>query len=312
VAVKLGGVTLPSTSEAPLLAGWNFNDTNALATVSHGSGSLDTNNLVSVTSFGGIATNAYNGDEAGQAFAIARGTAPGNNTRYITFQLDMTDRNGLSLSYATRGTTNGFTTQAWSWSTDGISFTPFATISDRNVTTWSRQAVDFTSAGALNGAAEVYIRCTVDGATDTAGNNRFDNVLFHAHATQDLLVYQVTDGQLATVNAGNPLRFDFNVHDPSGIHRGTFNNGRNMAVTIEDFLTDNTDKYSAGDSDADTTIRPRSAPGSMTRPSATTPSAPSTAMARRCGRSPRPCTTWTTTGPMTPRPSPTSSWLPCG
>ncbi len=253
LSLQLGGVDLPSSSEATLMAGWNFNDTEYFIDPAHGSGSLDTNNLLSVTNFAGSTTNAYNGDESGQALSIEQGTAPGNNGRSITFQLEMTDRNSLTLSYATRGTTEGFTDHQWAWSTDGANFTTVETIEGRNVTDWSRQTVDFSGVGALNNAAAVYIRCTLSGASSAQGNNRFDNVLFRSHSTADTLTYEITDGQLAAVNDTNPLRFGFNVHDPSGVQRGTLNNGLNMSASVEGFFTDNTTGYRSDLSDGDTT-----------------------------------------------------------
>ena len=87
-------------------------------------------------SFGGSTLNALNGDAAGGSFSIQGGTENGNNGAYLQFQLDMSGFTGLDISYATRGTSTGFSSQIWSWSTDGVNFTTFETFTGTNVTTF--------------------------------------------------------------------------------------------------------------------------------------------------------------------------------
>lgn len=103
------------------------------------------------------------------------------NGKSIVFKMSTIGYKGLKLNYATRGTSTGFTTQAWSYSTDGTTFTPSSSITGRNVTTFSPQTVDFSTITGLDGLSSVYIKLTVSGASGT-GNNRIDNVEFTATA----------------------------------------------------------------------------------------------------------------------------------
>lgn len=131
-------------------------------------------------SFGGSDLNALNGDAAGGSFSILGGTDNGNNSAYLQFQLDMSGFTGLDISYATRGTSTGFSSQAWSWSTDGVNFTTFETFTGTNNSTFSVKTLATLSA--LDGAATAYLRVTFNGATSSSGNNRLDNMQFNATA----------------------------------------------------------------------------------------------------------------------------------
>ncbi|MGA1266859.1 MAG: MYXO-CTERM sorting domain-containing protein, partial [Phycisphaerales bacterium] len=131
-------------------------------------------------SFGGSDLNALNGDAAGGSFSIQGGTANGNNGAYLQFQLDMSGFTGLDISYATRGTSTGFSSQAWSWSTDGVNFTTFETVTGTNNSTFSVKTLATLSA--VDGAATAFLRVTFDGAASSTGNNRLDNMQFNATA----------------------------------------------------------------------------------------------------------------------------------
>jgi uncharacterized protein (TIGR03382 family) len=131
-------------------------------------------------SFSGSTLNALNGDLAGGSFSIEGGTGNANNGAFLQFQLDMSGFSGLDISYATRGTSSGFTSQAWSWSIDGVNFTTFETITGTNSTTFAIKTLATISA--LDGAATAFLRVTFDGATSSSGNNRLDNMQFNATA----------------------------------------------------------------------------------------------------------------------------------
>ncbi len=133
-----------------------------------------------IQSFGGSADNALGGDVSGGTLSLQGGTDSQNNGGYLQFAFDMTGLMDLVVSYDTRGTSSGFTTHIWSWSTDGASFTDFDTLTDRNVTTFSTLTLD--PLNALNNVSTAFLRLRVDGATGTTGNNRFDNVQLNASA----------------------------------------------------------------------------------------------------------------------------------
>lgn len=131
-----------------------------------------------IPSFGGSTINAEGDDVSGGTISIQGGTDNGNNGAYIQFEFSMTNKENLEISYATRGTAAGFNTQTWSWSTNGADFTDFGTIEDTNVTDFF--LVEASAPAGLNNAATAYLRVTLDGATTTTGNNRFDNIKFVA------------------------------------------------------------------------------------------------------------------------------------
>lgn len=178
-------------ANATTLAYWNFNDASSgsvpAAAANVGTGTWTTNAIsntaakTGVTSFGGDSTNpnALNSDPAGQALAIQGGTVSGsteNNGKYVQFNTSASGYKNIVLSYNTRGTTAGFSSQKISYSTDGVNFTDFTTITGRNVTPWAVQSVDLSSISALTNASKLSLRVTLDGATAYNGNNRFDNV----------------------------------------------------------------------------------------------------------------------------------------
>jgi len=131
-------------------------------------------------SFAGTTLNALNDDAAGGSFSIEGGTNNGNNGAYLQFAIDMSGYTGLEISYATRGTSSGFSSQAWSWSTDGVNFTTFQTITGTNVTTFSVKTL--STVNTLDGVETAFIRVTFEGATSATGNNRLDNMQFNATA----------------------------------------------------------------------------------------------------------------------------------
>ena len=128
-----------------------------------------------VQSFAGTTINALDEDEAGGSMTIQGGTDVGNNGAYIEFAFDMTNLYGLSIGYATRGTSTGFNTQTWSWSTDGVNFTDFEAVQGTNVTSFF--LVELQTLSDLDNTSTAFLRMTFDGATGSSGNNRVDNVV---------------------------------------------------------------------------------------------------------------------------------------
>ena len=159
--------------------------------------------------------NAFNGTtmndprtttDASKAIAIANSSANGKS---VVFKFSMTGFQNLELSYAQRGTASGFTTETWSYSTNGTDFTVVETISGTNQTNseFVMRNVYFSTAD-LNDAAVVYIKLTVDGATNASGNNRIDNVVFRANlAGPDVYAPHVTN---VSVTSANTLTVSFN------------------------------------------------------------------------------------------------------
>ncbi len=96
------------------IAVWNFDAppySNPLA-ASSGNGTID------FSGWGGMVTNT--GGVTGQALTL-QGTT-GNGT-YIEIAFSMAGYSGLSVTFATRGTSTGYTSGTWSWSVNGGPFT---------------------------------------------------------------------------------------------------------------------------------------------------------------------------------------------
>ncbi len=115
------------------------------------------------------------------ALALASSTANGKSA---LFTFTMSGYQDLMVSFATRGTSTGFDTGTWAWSTDNISYTTLADVNtaSRSTTFALAPLVDFSTVSDLNDASTVYLTYTLSGATSTSGNNRLDNIQFNASA----------------------------------------------------------------------------------------------------------------------------------
>lgn len=131
-----------------------------------------------IQSFAGNTGNALGGDPAGGTISLQGGTDQANNGGFMQFAFDMTNLMDLVVSYDSRGTASGFTTHTWSWSNDGVNFTDFQTVGGRNVTTFS--TIILGTLSNLDNVSTAFLRVTVDGATGSTGNNRFDNIQLNA------------------------------------------------------------------------------------------------------------------------------------
>lgn len=199
----LSAITLFTQSQsasATLLAGWDFaglpdalNGTPAVIPSTVGTASLDISAFglgspqgtnPDRTSFAGNTLNVFPGGDqtAGQALALANTNA---NNKSVIFSLSTLGYEDLVLTFATRGTSTGFDTHAWSWSTDGVNYTPLTSIAANKTSTWSLETVDFTAVSSLDNASTAYLMLTVSGATSAAGNNRLDNIQINAVAVPE-------------------------------------------------------------------------------------------------------------------------------
>ena len=195
--LKVASAGIPSG----LVAGWDFTTTGSGGTAgagkpttpkqfsaNFGSGTLYLNNqfgasdwvqATELDGFGGTSVNAVTGwstsTATGSALSLVANTANGKS---IVFAFSMTERSDLVVTYASRGTSTGFTTHTWAYSTDGSNWTTFDTKTGRNATTYTTQTL--TTVSALNNASNAYLRLTVTGATDGSGNNRIDNIQLNA------------------------------------------------------------------------------------------------------------------------------------
>ncbi len=194
---------LATTTVADLVAYWNFNSLSIATasvvssggvptsiTTNQGAGTLSLTGFTGlVDDFGGSTINAVSPDAAGASLSlVAGGTAapfPGNGG-LVELSLNLADFADPIVTFATRGTSTGFNTGTWSYSTDGVNFTTIAGVNTASVsTTFALATVDLSAFNVLDGASNVKLRYTVSGATSNTGNNRIDNLQVNATRTAD-------------------------------------------------------------------------------------------------------------------------------
>ena len=122
----------------------------------------------------------------GGAYTEQGGSGNSANGKCMVIKFSMSALQDPILTFATRGSSTGFTAHQWAWSTDGILFTNFGTNTVNNTSTWLTKTLDMSSINALDAAPVVYLRITFTGATGAAGNNRLDNIVIRASAASNL------------------------------------------------------------------------------------------------------------------------------
>lgn len=169
-----------STSQAALadeLAVWNFNDSNL--NVDHGNGTITTNLIAANILFAaGTTNNARQGDIAGQALSLQGGTGTANNGRNLTFNVSTLGFSNIIVSFATQGTSTGFTSNQFQYSVDGLNFVDFGP-PYTPLTAFGTVPLVFTLSSilALNNNPNAAFRIVFSGATSSTGTNRIDNVV---------------------------------------------------------------------------------------------------------------------------------------
>lgn len=121
--------------------------------------------------------NARNGDPAG---AHLRFNTPIGGA--LEFSLPTTGYENIVVKFATRRSGSGAREQVWSYSTDGISYTPFTTLTI-NSGNPVLQTLDFSSITGVNNNPNFKLKVEFAAAGGgTGGNNRFDNFTLEGHA----------------------------------------------------------------------------------------------------------------------------------
>jgi hypothetical protein len=159
------------------LAVWNFNDSDL--NVDHGSGTLTSNlNVVNVLFAAGTTNNARLGDTAGQAISLQGGTSNANNGRNLTLNVSTAGFANIIVSFATQGTSTGFTSNQFQYSLDGINFTDFGSPYTPTAAFGTLPLVfSLVSIAGLNNNPNAAFRIVFNGATSSTGNNRIDNIV---------------------------------------------------------------------------------------------------------------------------------------
>lgn len=174
-------ITLNSTAHGSLIAAWNFNDYDGVATSvapSSGMGSLEFPDFLGdVANYSGTTLNASPGDAAGSSLVLENSIHNGSGSLEIS--VSTAGLSGLVISYATRRPSTGFTSQAWFWETSGGDVVPLQTVTDLPGS-FGLVDLDFSGMAAIDNQEAVRFRVVFDGATGASGNNRIDNLQIHA------------------------------------------------------------------------------------------------------------------------------------
>lgn len=199
-APKANGSTINAALGATVLTYFNFNDGNnaednstGVAAGANADGVASTiipsptnGVLASSISFvaPGTTVNKLSSDTSAETLALQiNGGGSGNPNEGKSFQFTLSTANytNISLSYATRRSGVGFTTQTLAYSTDGTTFTNFGTVTPPNSTTFAASVFDLSTltSGAVDNQTTLTFRFTLTGATGTAGTgfDQFDNFL---------------------------------------------------------------------------------------------------------------------------------------
>ncbi len=191
--------SIPVFGQSEIIAYWAQNDNDLPSggfgfvpasfpqTADLGNGTLTLGNFITTTggldgayttiqSFGGDTLNAQPSFVAGGSLSPQGGPSNGNNGMFIDLNVSLTGFEDIVVSWAQRGTASGFTSRAFSYSTNGVDFTTFATDTGALSATWVLESYDLSTIVALNDAASATFRITLNGASGATGNNRFDNL----------------------------------------------------------------------------------------------------------------------------------------
>jgi len=201
-----------SLSGQTLIHYWNFNNNTSAATITTPSSTLVSGSLAALV--GGTSQIDFAGG-TGQNFDInnfnARNNdASGTHLRFnnpiggaLQFNLPTTGYNNPVVKFTTRRSGQGAGTQAWSYSTDGITFIPYQTVSPQDaepqLVTFDFSAVSGVSNNP-NFKLKVEFSATGGG---TGGNNRFDNFTVDATSTGGADTTPPTTAYFPTHNTNN-------------------------------------------------------------------------------------------------------------
>lgn len=231
---------------------WNFNDNVPATGVDWdqniasqiGSGSI-TYNFTAARSFAGTTLNGESGEVNGGAFCPIGGVEVlENNGNFFEMAMPSTGLQNLVLTYATRGTSTGFTSQQFLYTTDGVNYQEKITFTDPLTNNWLAsqvRTVDFSDVPAANNNPNFKIRVVLDGATYATGNNRFDNIKVFGtpysggglETPQNVTIVQ--NGANVTISwqsVAGATGYRVYATDNPGVFGGTYTPTANTSITV--------------------------------------------------------------------------------
>ncbi len=161
-----------------------------------------TNTNVELNAFGGsnlntAGTSLSTVTSSPACLALVAGTGNSANGKSVVFTFSMVGKTNLIVSYATQKTSTGFSSQAWSYSLDGVNWTSLQTVTTIP-TSFAVTTLNGTTA--LDGAPLAYLRMTVTGSSTASGNNRLDNIQLNASAAATITCGPVVLAPYCTSN----------------------------------------------------------------------------------------------------------------
>ncbi|WP_292008308.1 choice-of-anchor I family protein [Chryseobacterium sp.] len=214
------------SGQSSLIHYWNFNNNASETSITSPTSSLISGSLTalaggtSVIDFAGGTgqnfssqnLNARNGDPSG---AHLRFNNPIGGS--LQFSLPTTGYNNVIVKFATRRSGSGAGTQFWSYSTDGINFIPYQTISPQDADP-QLVSFDFSSISGVSNNSNFKLKVEFStGSGGNVGNNRFDNFTVDATpmGTAPATVISWEKNFIKVNEGAGSLNFVINVSNPA-------------------------------------------------------------------------------------------------
>ena len=158
---------------------WDFNDQNSTSisapSVYIGASEMTYDGVWDYSD--GTLLNALPGTVAGSSLRLR------NPAGSFVIQISTLGFEKLKLSYAAMRTNNGAQENLFSYSLDGVNYFESGIDPQKQIINldFEIKQIDFSSINALNNKEKVYIKIDFNiGNNNSAGNNRFDNLVFRA------------------------------------------------------------------------------------------------------------------------------------
>ena len=169
-----------------VIASWNFNSANNtsgtpafVSTIPANFGAGEVRLAGWTDTAGGSGTVGTNDDFTGVTGTSLSLIGSGGNGKHFDVVFSSAGWAALSAAFFTRGTGTGYATGTWSWSIDGMNFTPIAGLNTASTVSEfppEPTVVNLANVPELNNAPNVTLRYTLSGATSATGNNRIDDL----------------------------------------------------------------------------------------------------------------------------------------
>ncbi len=172
---------------------WNFNanvpatDQNWAQPIAANVGTASlTYTFTEAYSFTGTTINGTDGEVNGGSFCPRGGLENVNNGAWFTLSASTVGYDSVVLSYPTRKTSTGFTTQEVKYTINGTDWLTKETVNisayENNWVATQLVTVDFSGTPGVGNNPNFAIRIVLTGAASAVGNNRFDNIRIHGVA----------------------------------------------------------------------------------------------------------------------------------